>query len=152
MCDPKMGLQLIEMHRLIMHVYQKQFTTLLEQYDMTQMEMDILLFFANHPQYDTAADLIKIRALSKSHVSSAIEQLVKKGYLRREYQGGNRKVIHLKLLPPAQSLVDAGICAQARFSECLMQGIPKEKLQISADVMQAVLRNAQNALIEKKER
>lgn len=152
MYDTEIGLQLIEMYRLIVHVYQKQFTDLLEHCGMTQMEMDILLFFANHPQYDTAADLIKIRALSKSHVSSAIDRLVNKGYLQRVYQKGNRKVIHLKLLPSAQTLVESGQSCQAQFATLLCRDIATDDLRIAAAVMHAIISNAQSALNETKER
>ena len=38
-------------------------------YHITRMELDILLFLANNPKYDTAAEIIEIRYLAKSHVS-----------------------------------------------------------------------------------
>ena len=39
-------------------------------YKLTRMELDILLFLANNPCYDTATDIIEIRYLAKSQVSS----------------------------------------------------------------------------------
>ncbi len=64
-------------------------------YKLTRMELDILLFLANNPCYDTATDIIEIRYLAKSQVSSSIRLLEEKGFLRKEYAGHNRKTAHL---------------------------------------------------------
>ena len=45
-------------------LYGKLFETLLTQYDMTRLEMDILLFLANNPQWDTARDIVELRHLT----------------------------------------------------------------------------------------
>ena len=44
-------------------------------YVLTRMELDILLFLANNPGYDTAADMVERRQLAKSQVSSSVAQL-----------------------------------------------------------------------------
>ena len=59
------------------------------------MELDILLFLANNPSFDTATDIIEVRYLSKSQVSFSIKLLEQWGYLRKEYLGCNRKTAHL---------------------------------------------------------
>ena len=33
----------------------------------------ILLFLANNPEYDTASEIVRVRQLTKSHVSASIE-------------------------------------------------------------------------------
>ena len=53
-----------------------------KQYDLTRMELDILLFLANNPQYDSAKDIIERRKLTKSHVSTSIKSLTKNNYLK----------------------------------------------------------------------
>lgn len=70
-----------------------------EKYGLTRMELDILLFLANHPEYDTARDIIEKRKLTKSHVSASIARLKERGCLETYFEDGNRKTIHLKLLP-----------------------------------------------------
>ena len=37
-----------------------------QNYDLTQMEFDILMFLANNPQFDTAAENVRIRKMTKS--------------------------------------------------------------------------------------
>ena len=42
---------------------------------ITRMELDILLFLANNPCFDTATEIVEIRYLSKSQVSSSVKLL-----------------------------------------------------------------------------
>ena len=82
---------------------------------MTQIELDVLLFLANHPGLDTAKDIVEIRRLTKSHVSAAVEGLSQKGYLLRVRRPDNRKLIHLTLLPEAAPVVADGQASQQAF-------------------------------------
>lgn len=52
-------------------LYHKLQSPVLTRYRMTQIELDVLLFLANHPGLDTAKDIVEIRRLTKSHVSAA---------------------------------------------------------------------------------
>ena len=51
-------------------LYHKLQSPVLTRYRMTQIELDVLLFLANHPGLDTAKDIVEIRRLNKSHVSA----------------------------------------------------------------------------------
>ena len=68
-----------------------------KKYGLTQMEFNILLFLANNPEFDTAAQIIKKRAFTKSHVSMSVRSLEERGLLTGEYYGTDRRTIHLKL-------------------------------------------------------
>ena len=59
------------------------------------MEFNILLFLANNPEFDTAAQIIKKRAFTKSHVSMSVRSLEERGLLTGEYYGTDRRTIHL---------------------------------------------------------
>ena len=59
-------------------LYHKLQSPVLARYQMTQIELDVLLFLANHPGLDTAKDIVEIRRLTKSHVSAAVEGLSRK--------------------------------------------------------------------------
>jgi len=143
------GLQLMELHHVIKHLYQRQFHDVLKKYTMTQMEMDIVLFLANNPQYDTATALIKIRALSKSHVSASVDALVKRGFIQRHYDNKNHKVIHLVLTIDAMPLVEEGRQCQEQFIRILHQNICEEELESIRTVFQKITENAGHAWHQK---
>ena len=58
--------------------YRKRIMT---KFSLTAAETDILMFLANNPQYDTAADISRIRRIPKSQVSVSVKSLCEKGIL-----------------------------------------------------------------------
>lgn len=114
---------------LLKRLYDQMMEPVCSQYDITRMELDILLFLANNPSYDTATDIIGRRGLTKSHVSVSIRLLEEKGYLEKRYLDGNRKTAHLVLLPPSVPSVSAGQKAQADFSAVIFRGFSDQEYQ-----------------------
>lgn len=114
-------------------LYHKMQAPVLEEYHLTQNELDVLLFLSHHPQQDTAKDIVEIRRLTKSHVSAAVEGLSRKGYLLRVRRPDNRKLIHLVLLPEAAPVVADGQASQQAFFQTLGRGFsPQERAQLDA--------------------
>ena len=62
--------------------YAACFQALAGEYGLNQLEIDILLFLHNNPDCNTASDIVELRGLAKSNVSTAIERLRREGYLR----------------------------------------------------------------------
>lgn len=110
-------------------------------YDITRTELDILLFLANNPQYDTAKDIVEVRKITKSHVSTSLKALTDAGYLRGYYTEGNRKVVHLALLPAAMPVVRAGQKAQRAFQEQVYHGISPDDLETMSRCLMAMAEN-----------
>jgi MarR family transcriptional regulator for hemolysin len=115
------------------------------------MELDILLFLANNPLYDTASEIVEIRYLSKSQVSSSVKNLEAKGYLRREYAGGNRKTAHLKIHDDALAIIADGRAAQEKFVEVMFRGISGEEAELMQRCNERIRRNVDQYLKEEME-
>lgn len=120
------------------------------EHNITRMELDILLFLANNPCFDTASDIIDIRYLSKSQVSSSIKLLEQHGYLRKEYFGCNRKTAHLKICESAAQIIHDGQTAQERFLSILLDGFSKEEMNAMKQFNNRILCNI-NAYLKGKE-
>jgi len=84
-------------------------------FGLTSMELSILLFLANNPDYDTARDIVEKRHLTKSHVSISLRDLEERGYIRKEHRNGDNRTVHLVLLSPSDDIVREGQRAQAEF-------------------------------------
>ena len=80
--------------------YAACFQALAGEYGLNQLEIDILLFLHNNPDCNTASDIVELRGLAKSNVSTAIERLRREGYLRVMPDRGNRRKRRLYLLSP----------------------------------------------------
>ena len=112
-------------------VYEKSVMPVCKTYGLTYMEFTVLMFLQNNPKYDTAAQLVKIRRLSKSHVSVSVKGLQEKGLVKGVYYPGNQKTLHLLLTEAANPIVEAGLRAQREFGAMLVRGFsPEEVVQL----------------------
>ena len=98
-------------------------------YTITRTELDILLFLANNPKYDTAAEISELRHLVKSHVSISLKSLEAAGYIEKTMVEGDRRRIHLKLTEAADPVVREGQKQQAAFAGIIIAGLGDEELQ-----------------------
>ena len=110
------------------NLYEKSVMPVCKAYGLTYMEFTVLMFLQNNPKYDTAAQLVKIRRLSKSHVSVSVKGLQEKGLVKGVYFPGNQKTLHLQLTKKAEPVVEAGLAAQKAFGASLIRGFTPEEV------------------------
>lgn len=97
-------------------------------YELSAIEVDVLLFLANNKQFDTASDISTIRKIPKSHVSLAVNCLFKKGYLKKNPDVLNKKKIHLTITNRSAEIVHYGIEQQKEFTDVLLNGFSVDEL------------------------
>lgn len=129
-------------------LYHKMQQPVLEQYQLSQIELDVLLFLSHHPEQDTAKDIVEIRRLTKSHVSAAVDGLVQRQYLQRLRRPENKKLIHLVLLPDAAPAVRAGQERQRAFFQTLKQGFAPQEVQVLNAMLERISDNAKEAYLQ----
>lgn len=116
-----------EIQSLLKTLYANCVEPVCEKHQLTRMELDILLFLANNPQFDTAASIVEIRHLTKSHVSTSIKNLEARGFLTKSYAPGNRKTAHLAITPAATQMIADGKCAQESFQKIIFQNFSEKE-------------------------
>ena len=134
--------------KIISSFYSRCIKSVCEKYGLTQMEYDILMFLTNNPQYDTAADIVRVRALTKSHVSGAVRNLQTRGLLSAYFLDGNRKTIHLRITAHASAVVEDGLLAQEKFRRQLFRGFSPDEGERCRQMYQKICRNACDGLEE----
>lgn len=137
--------RLLRFYLMFGRLYTSMFTTLLERYRMTQTEVDVLLFLANNPPLDTAKDIVLYRGIVKSQVSTAVEALVRKGYLTRAADPQDRRLVHLAASDTAEPIVRQAKQAQSRFARVLLDGLGEEQLEQLQAILHTVTQNMRNA-------
>ena len=121
------------------------------KHELTRMELDILLFLANNPRYDTATEIVEIRYLSKSQVSGAVRLLEEKGFLRKEYTQNNKKTAHLKICGAAFPIITDGRAAQEEFIAVLTGGFSETESEGMKRCLEHIRKNIDNYLKEETE-
>lgn len=138
-------------HKTITSYYEVLSGEVCDRYDLTQMEYDILMFLHNAPQHNTAADIVKIRKSTKSHVSTSLKSLENKGLIKRIQSKDNKKHIEIVLLDKAKLIVAEGMDAQKQFAHNVLSGLTDEEKNMCINVFDKICNNAEKYLKEHKE-
>lgn len=131
-----------ESQALIRTLYSHCIESVCEKHGLTHMELDILLFLANNPPFDTASDIVERRRLTKSHVSTSIKSLEQKGLLSKSYALENRKSVHLSLCPAASGIVSDGQAAQKEFFSIIFKDFQAEERAKLEELLSRIAANA----------
>ena len=140
-----------DQHKTITNYYELLSSRICDQYGLTQMEYDILMFLHNNPQFNTAAEIVKVRKSTKSHVSTSLKSLENNGLIRRIQSEDNKKHIEIVLLDKAEIIVEAGLNMQKQFAQNVLNGLTEEETHMCINVFNKICSNAEKCLKEHKE-
>lgn len=115
--------------QLMRKAYSQSVEQVSHRHGLTRAELDVLLFLANNPRRDRAADIVELRGLTKSHVSIAVKALCDEGYLETSQDGTDRRVIHLKPTAKAQRVIAMGQQAQREHFARLFEGFSAQEFE-----------------------
>ncbi|MCH1981447.1 MarR family transcriptional regulator [Ruminococcus sp. OA3] len=132
-------------------MYSLAFQPLSEKYRLNQLEIDILLFLHNNPEYNTARDIVEKRGFAKSNVSNAIEALRKKGYLVSELDTKIRKIHRLYLKQEVLARIEELAEWQEYLFAEMMKGFTKKEYEQLRSFMERIDGNVEK-LLEQFER
>ncbi|MDO4546468.1 MAG: MarR family winged helix-turn-helix transcriptional regulator [Clostridia bacterium] len=107
-------------------IYDQALDPVSRKVGLNRMELNLLLFLANNPEYDTASDAIRLRQWTKSHVSAAVRSLTERGFICAQFRSGNRKTVHLSPTPVAEEAIRLGQAAQESFSKSVLMDFTEE--------------------------
>ena len=100
------------------------------------------MFLHNNPQHNTAAEIVKVRKSTKSHVSSSLKNLESRGLIERIQSADNKKHIEIVLLDKADLIIEDGIKAQKEFAKIALDGLTEEEKRICKEVFHKICENA----------
>lgn len=127
-------------------LYDKTAKEVCGEYGLTRMEFMVLMFFADNPHANTAADVVRLRMVSKSHVSLAVRSLEEQGLLKRLSSTEDRRLIRLTLTEKARPIVEAGQRAHRRFLKQLLTGFTPQERKQCDETLRRLSENAQAVL------
>ena len=133
-------------HKTITSYYELLSGEVCDRYGLTQMEYDILMFLHNNPHHNTAAEIVKVRKSTKSHVSTSLEKLENKGLVDRIQSKDNKKHIEIILLDRAELIVAAGINAQKQFAGNVLSGLTEDEKHICINIFDKICCNAEESI------
>lgn len=139
-------------HKTITGYYESLTSSICDKYDLTQMEYDILMFLHGNPEFNTAADIVKIRKSTKSHVSTSLKSLENKGLIEKKQSKINKKHIEIFVTESAKSIIYEGIDTQKRFAHDVLKGFSDEEIATFKNISEKICNNAEDCLNKKQHR
>lgn len=132
--------------RCIVKLQENMLKAICEKYRLSLIEAKIISFLYNHPEKDTAADIVEFRMLSKGNVSQAVETLIQKSLLTRQQDTADRRKAHLSLLPKANPITQEIKAMQKEFHREIFFKLSAEDQQQFTNIIEKIKNNAQNAI------
>ena len=123
-------------HKAITCYYELLMSSVCQKYQLRQMEYDILMFLYHNPQYHTAADIVRVRNSTKSHVSTSLKVLEERGLIEKKVADGNKKHIDVYL----------SVSAQRQFARDMFQGLSEPQITACKQAFQKICDNAEECL------
>ena len=139
---------LLTIRLALKRLYDHEMAPIMAAHDLTRMELDVLLFLKNNPGCDTAAEIVQLQMMTKSHVSKAVEHLSERGLLTQARDEKNRRRIHLTLTDAAAPVLDLALEAQSRIVALMLSGLSQEDNETICRIIKHISRNVSVALDE----
>lgn len=127
-------------------LYRKLQSSVCDKYDLSHVELDVILFLYNNPEYDTAKDIVELRCIAKSYVSKAVDLLIKKELINTLEDKRDRRIIHLKLQDKSQDIVEEGKLIQNNFFEIIYKNISQKERESHQKILDQMVRNIREVL------
>lgn len=129
-------------------LYDKKIKGMAESYGLTSAEVNVLLFLANNPEYNTAKDISEIRMLPKSCVSKAVDSLIRQGFLTSREDEKDRRILRLFILPAADGVVKDAQANQKEFLSGAFRNFTEEERQTLDHLTEKLIVNIKEELEE----
>ncbi len=145
-------LELLITGRQFRKMCEREYETIRKRYDLRKVELDMLYFLDCSKEARTAGDIAQIRQVSKAHISTAVENLVKKGLLETREDSKDRRRILLELTGQGKVVVEEVGLARRRMSQVVYRGITEEEKAVMQQAAKRMLQNMQEEIERSPER
>ncbi len=125
---------------------EKKMAPLMQEYGLRPVELDILFFLDMQKGVDTARELIRIRHLSKAHISKSVDNLRKRGFITLMEDGEDHRLMHIRCTERAK---EAAARVRSVYQECqniVMKDITAEEYRQMEIVLGKISRNVEREL------
>lgn len=124
------------------------FSVLLEKYELSIVDIRVLLFLYEHESFDTAKDIVEMHYFTKSYVSKSVDKLIEKGFLARKHLKDDRRYVHLRVKEEALPVIAAVRDQREIMVNKLFQGVTPEQLEVLKQIAKKMSENIAQMLRE----
>jgi len=115
--------------------------TVLDRYDLTMVDIRVLLFLYEHEQHNTAKDIVEMHFVAKSYVSKSVEKLLERGFLVKKHREKDKRYVHLLLQEKALPVIEAVSQERKKMLKNLFAGITGDQQAVMREVATIINHN-----------
>lgn len=127
---------------VVKRFYEHVFFPLEKETGLTRIELDILVFLMENPNFNTATAIIDNNHFSKSHVSGALKHMEARGLIRKFFDEKNRKTTYLSLTDDAFDIAQKARDIKESATQSLMNGIEPNDILQMLSTLNKIMENA----------
>ena len=124
--------------------YEKALLPIMQKYNLTKNQIDILLFLKNNPIYNTVREIVDVRVLSKSQTSASIDEMCKRGIVKKVQVGQDKRSFNIYITPEVSQLINDAVDAQINFSSNILCGLSIDDLEHINNIIDTISDNLIN--------
>ena len=108
---------------------------------LSKPEADVLLFFANNPEFHSAVEAARFRGVSKAYVSKALVHLADKEFITARVDENDRRFQKIFVTDKAAGAVSRLQDAQQRFAKVLTRHLTADEKRTLLEMLPILLDN-----------
>ena len=133
-------------YRMGLNLYEKVTSDIRGKYNLSYMELVILMFLANNSEYKKASDIVDILGIAKSHVSINVNSLVNKDFIERKDDENDRRSSVLAIKDNAMEIIEEGRKVQKHYIEMIFKGMDEKDMSEFTKYQKIIERNIKENL------
>lgn len=135
-CDPDYLLRGRKIKRLVEYSCEN----LRREYDLKQIEIDVLAYLAMHPD-TTAHVIVNTLDLHKGQLSAALNRLIRLGYAAEYHDPDDHRYVHYEATKKSRQLIQAILSEKKKIKEQIFKGFTAEEVDELHRLMQKMSAN-----------
>lgn len=127
---------------------EKKSNHIMEEYDLRNVELDILSYLSRAHDRNTAKDITNARSLSKAHISKSVEHLKAKGYVIVNEDCKDHRMLHIELTESAKEVIEKYQLVKEECRRIFWSNISEAEKQIVEGVIRSASANLAQEMME----
>lgn len=122
--------------------------SIMREYDLRPVELDILVFLRKEKEVDTAKGIIERKHLSKAHISKSIENLRNGGFIQIVEDENDHRILHIRLTERSNEVITKMNQIYSECKDIMQEGIGSDELAVVKRVIAKINDNINRELGE----
>lgn len=121
--------------------HEKELAKVATKYNLTQIEVNILLFIYNNPTLNTSSDIVYYRRIAKSFVSKGLDLLIEKDLIIINKDKLDKRITRISLTNKAIPICSDAKKIQTLFFNNTFKNINKEEIETFENIFNKIHNN-----------